>query len=308
MSARILTKISAAFAYFLALWRPSLRLESSPERLLMPLILAALSVLAIVAVLVPLKISAGARFAAGAVEGNLVVHIAQGQKSRAEFEAELALLVDRLESFQEIATIELAAAPDFALTQEVLMGRLSRDDALYGGIVRLNLQERPGFDVDVEALQFNLQDFENASADDHRSWKEANARRTRQAMWGGLAVLLFVLALIAAVLNLTIRLALRMHEQTLRVLHHLGATDAFGALLFQAVTFRRAGLGGLLGAGLGALMLLAAREVLGAQQSYGAGQIGFWQWAALAWVPLMLVAFAVLIARITALKLLRQTY
>ena len=72
-----------------------------------------------------------------------------------------------------------------AFTQQILLGRLSRDDALYGGIVRLDIQERAGRDVDLEAMQFNLQDFENASLDDHRSWKEANAQRSQQALMGG---------------------------------------------------------------------------------------------------------------------------
>ena len=303
-----MARIRPILGYLLSLWRPSLRLERSPERFLMPLILAALSILAIFAVLVPMKISAGASFAARAVEGNLVVHILQGQKSRSEFEAELTLLVDRLDSFEEIASIAVAAAPDMAFTQEILLGRLSRDDALYGGIVRLNLTERAGRDVDLEALQFNLRDFENASADDHRSWKEANKKRSRQALWGGVFVLAFILALIAATLNLTIRLALRMHQRTLRVLHHLGATDSFGAMLFQATTFRRAIGGAAVGALLAVPLLMGLSALLTAQQNYGAAAVGFWQWAVLAWVPLGLVAFAVLIARLTALRLLRQTY
>ena len=303
-----MTRMKAIFVYFFALWRPSLRLERSPERFLMPLIIAALSILAIFAVLVPMKISAGASFAARAVEGNLVVHVLQGQKSLSEFEAELALLIDRLESFEEIDTIDRAAAPDMAFTQDILLGGLSRDDALYGGIVRLNLTERPGRDVDLEALQFNLQDFENASADDHRTWKEANKQRSRQALWGGLFVLLFILALIAATLNLTIRLALRMHSRTLRVLHHLGATDSFGVMLFQATTFRRAIVGGALGGLLALPLVLALSALLQAQQNYGAAMVGLWQWIVLAWVPLGLVAFAVMIARLTAFRLLRQTY
>ena len=300
--------LKAIFSYLLSLWRPSLRLERSPERFLMPLILAALSILAIFAVLVPMKISAGASFAARAVEGNLVVHILQGQQSRSEFEADLTALVKRLDSVEEIASIAIAAAPDFAVTQEILLGRLSRDDALYGGIVRLNLTERAGRDVDLEALQFNLQDFDNASADDHRSWKEANKARSRQALWAGVFVLLFILALIAATLNLTIRLALRMHARTLRVLHHLGATDGFGSMLFQATTFRRAIAGAALGCALSIPLLLGLGALLNAQQNYGAAMIGLWQWAVLIWVPLGLVAFAVLIARLTALRLLRETY
>ena len=306
--ARLMSVFVSGFAYLLALWRPTLRLARSPERFLMPLILGALSVLAIFAVLVPMKISAGAGFAARAVEGNLVVHILQGQQSRGEFERDLTALIGRLDSVEEVGSIALAAAPDLAVSQQILLGRLSRDDALYGGIVRINLTERAGKDIDLEALQFNLQDFDNASVDDHRSWKEANKQRSRQALWGGLFVLLFILALIAATLNLTIRLALRMHERTLRVLHHLGATDGFGAMLFQATTFRRAIVGAALGCVATVPLLFGLSALLRAQQNDGAAMVGFWQWAVLLIVPLALVAFAVLIARLTALRLLRQTY
>ena len=301
-------RLRALLSYVFALWRPSLRLERSPERVLMPLIIGALSVLCVFAGLLPLKIAAGGAYAAKGVEGHLVVHIAQGEADLGDFQAQLLALVSRLEENENIASVSLATGPELQRSLEILFGSVSLEDQLYGGLVRLDLVERAGRDANVENLQFAVSTFASANVDDFRVWKEASRDRTRQALVAGLCVVLLVLAAIAALLNLTLRLALRMHRRTLQVIHHLGATDSFGALLFQATTFQRA-LIGAVGGGLTAIALTWLLGLFLAQQGYiGAAQLGPWQIALLIVVPLGLVAFSVFIARQTALRALRQAY
>lgn len=303
-----MSRVRQILSYLIALWRPSLRLERSPERWLMPLIIATLSVLAIFAGLLPLKIAAGGAYDARGVEGHLAVHVAQGDLPLNEFEDQVAALVSRLQENENIAQVRIATGPELALSLEALFGDVAREDLLYGGIVRLDLVEKAGQDANIENLQFAVSGFQSANVDDFRVWKEASRERTRQALVAGLFVLILVAALIATTLNLTIRLALRMHEPTLKVLHHLGATDGFGGLLFQATTFRRALIGAVVGALLSAGLLWLLSLFLNAQGYVGAAQIGPWQIAMLVLLPLGLVALSVMVARLTSLTALKKTY
>ena len=301
-------RIRNVISYLFALGRPSLRLERSPERILMPLIIAALCILATFAALLPVKIAAGGAYAARGVEGHLAVHVAQGQMAPAEFQGQISGLVSRLAENENIASVTIAAGPDLLRSMQMLFGEVESNDSLYGGIVRLDLVERAGRDANVENLQFAISNFASANVDDFRVWKEAGAKRTQQALLAGVFVLLLVFALVAGTLNLTIRLSLRMHQRTLRVLHQLGATDAFGGLLFQAVTFQRAMFGALIG-GLLSVGLLALLDLFLRTQGYlGAAQMGVWQVVVLISVPLVLVALCVFVARQTALRALKQTY
>ena len=274
----------------------------------MPLIIASLSGLAVFAGLLPLKIAAGGAYAARGVEGQLVVHVVQGDLPPDAFEEQISALVSRLKENVNIAQVRIATGPDLARSLETLFGQVAREDLLYGGLVRLDLVERAGRDANIENLQFAVSDFQSANVDDFRIWKEASRTRTRQALGAGLFVLLIVAGLIVAILNLTIRLALRMHEPTLKVLHHLGATDGFGGLLFQATTFRRALIGATLGGLVAAGLLWLLRLLLMAQGYEGAAQIGPWQLVVLVLLPLGLVALSVLVARFTVLSALKKTY
>lgn len=302
-------RVRRTVAYLLALWRPQLRLERSPERWLMPLILAVLTLLAVFAAVAPLKISAGGAYEARGVEGHLVVHLARGTAPPSQFERQLEDLISRLQENANLASVSLATGPDLADALAVLFGPdVRQEDQLFGGIVRLDLVERPGRDADLENLQFAVSDFPSANVDDFRTWKEASRTRTRQVLVAGLGGLTLVLALVAAILSLTVRLALRMHRRTLQTLHHLGATDRFAALVFQAKTFQRAALGSGAGALAALALLWGLGQVLRAQGSLGAAPLGVAQVLVLILAPLTLTAFAVFIARQTALRALRQTY
>lgn len=303
-----MTRLRAILSYLWMLWRPSLRLERSPERLLMPMIMATLTVLAVLAASLPLKISAGGAFAARGVEGHLVVHLAKGDTSDQVFEDQLAALISRLEENEAIARVSVATGPDLAETLGVLFGNIDQVDHLYGGIVRLDLVEVTGRDANIENLQFAVRDFSSANVDDFRIWKEAGAEQTRQALMGGLFILAISLILVAAILNLTLRLGLRVHQRTLRVIHHLGATDAFAAMIFQATTFQRALVGTAAGALLAFGILSLLRVVLQSQGYIGASLIGPGQIAALIVMPLIQIIWAVFIARQTALSVLKKTY
>ena len=303
-----MTRLARVLSYLLALSRPSLRLARSPERLLLPFILALLTLVSIFAAIAPLKIARGNAYANAQVDGHLAIHLVQGTTDPQIFADQVAALVRRLEENQALASIQIATGPDLETSFGVLFGQVDVADQLYGGLVRLDLRERPGQDANLENLQFAVSDMASAHIDDFRTWREAGAQQTRQALYLGLGIFALVVALVIALLSLTLLLSLKMHEVTLRVVHQLGATDAFGALLFQSTTFVRALIGSFAGALVSAGLLWGLNQWLAARGAIGAAQLGGLQLAALILIPLLLISLCVAVARRVAMRVLRSSY
>ena len=115
-------------------------------------------------------------------------------------------------------------------------------------------------------------------------------------------------AALAASVLLAVRNALGANRDTIEIVHLLGGTDHQIARVFQrSVGFDAAG-GGTIGLGLGLIaVLLLGRQFagLGAGLVSG-GALGWIDWLLLALVPLAGVALAMITARLTVLRALRE--
>jgi len=115
-------------------------------------------------------------------------------------------------------------------------------------------------------------------------------------------------AALAASVLLAVRNALGANRDTIEIVHLLGGTDHQIARVFQrSVGFDAAG-GGTIGLGLGLIaVLLLGRQFsgLGAGLVSG-GALGWIDWVLLALVPLAGVALAMITARLTVLRALRE--
>ena len=115
-------------------------------------------------------------------------------------------------------------------------------------------------------------------------------------------------AALAASVLLAVRNALGSNRDTIEIVHLLGGTDHQIARVFQrSVGFDAAG-GGTIGLGLGLIaVLLLGRQFagLGAGLVSG-GALGWIDWVLLALVPLAGVALAMITARLTVLRALRE--
>ena len=132
------------------------------------------------------------------------------------------------------------------------------------------------------------------------------AIETLQWLAGGLIALL-AFATISAVL-LASRNALGNHRETIEIVHMLGGTDRQIARVFQRSMAFDAAAGGLAGLLLGLITIITlGRQFAGLGSGMVAGAVLRWpDWIAIAAIPLLGVALAVLTARLTVLAALRR--
>lgn len=294
--------------YLGSLFRPIVRLERTPERYLLPVVYAILSLLCILACSLPIKISRGEGYAVDSTDGHLVAHIAQGDMANGEFSNKIFALIKTLGQNESIETVEVSAGNDLINSMTVLFGEVALVEHLYGGIVRIDLIEKVGKEANLEDLQFAISEFHSAQIDDFRVWKKAGLKRTYHATLLGYLFALLISLLALVILALTVRLSLRMQSKTLNLIHQLGATDSFSSLIFQSITLQRSLIGTTIGSFLGAGCLVLIDSILEIQGYVGAAHSGPAQFILLLLVPLGLTALSVLVARQVALQFLRKRH
>jgi cell division transport system permease protein len=113
----------------------------------------------------------------------------------------------------------------------------------------------------------------------------------------------------AAVVVLAARAGLEAHRETIGVMHMLGSTDVQVARLFQRRLAIDAALGGGIGAGVAALVVVAVGwQVRGlGSELIGAATLTPRDWVILALLPVAFVALATLAARIAVVAALMRT-
>ena len=216
----------------------------------------------------------------------------------------------------------LHSAPDVAEAHQVTQEDLN-------ALVEPWLGTRPGDDVDALPIPALIDVRLDAAATPDRLGRlrtmlisvAPSARIDAQASWlipvfsaietlqwltGGLIALL-AFATIAAVL-LASRNALGNHRETIEIVHMLGGTDRQIARLFQRSMAFDAAAGGLAGLLLGLVTIVAlGRQFAGLGSGMVGGAVLRWpDWIAIAAIPLLGVALAVLTARLTVLAALRR--
>ncbi len=160
----------------------------------------------------------------------------------------------------------------------------------------------PGATVDMEALRKTLTNAVPAALVDDHGRSVAAVRTLATTVKGvGVAVILsIVLATMGTVLVVT-RAAIGLHDDTIEVLHLIGADDTFVARQFTGPVLRHALLGGAVGGAAAGASLLAL-EWIAADLSSGtvlALRLTPLHWAALAAVPVVAAALTLATTRVT---------
>jgi cell division transport system permease protein len=132
----------------------------------------------------------------------------------------------------------------------------------------------------------------DAKVDDHSVWIDDIKRAAGFARWSALAICLLIIAAATAVIGFATRAGLAAHRDVIEVLHLSGAETGFVARLFQTRFAIAAGIAGLFGAGGAAVVAALARLA-------GGGQ-GLTPVLPLAWIDLLAVLPAPLLAALTA--------
>ena len=118
---------------------------------------------------------------------------------------------------------------------------------------------------------------------------------------------LLAFAMASAVL-LAARSALGANRETIEIVHLLGGTDAQIARIFQRSIGVDAAAGGVLGLALGlvAVLFLGRRLASLGAGLVDSGALGWGSWLVLAMIPVAAVALAMLTARLSVIRALRQ--
>ncbi len=112
----------------------------------------------------------------------------------------------------------------------------------------------------------------------------------------------------AAAVWLAARSTFTAHRDTMEIVHHLGGTDDQIARIFQNSVAFDAILGGLIGlvAGLAAIAIIGSRFAGLDSGMVQGGGLGALDWIAIAAIPFVAVAIAMLTARLTVMSALRR--
>lgn len=234
------------------------------------------------------------------------------------------------------ATVEIAPSPDAASTDERVAEALAIVRAARGvasaeavpgaDIGRLlapwlgteiaglplprliDIKFRPGQTVDLRALAGALARVPGARLDDHSLWRERLRALGSTVQIAAFVIVTLIAAAAGATVVFATRSGLAVHRELIELMHLIGSRDSYIARQFQNHALSLALRGGALGIALAAITLGAIAvmsrplgEALVPGWSIGAATI-----AALAALPLVAAAIAMLTARITVLRTLQR--
>jgi cell division transport system permease protein len=275
----------------------------------MPWVIAIMIALTVVAAASGLALRNAARTASADLEGGVTVQIVTA--APAERTRQAAAVLAALRSAPDVAEAHQVTQEDLNALVEPWLGTRPGDDVDALPIpalidVRLDAAATPDRLGRLRTMLISV--APSARIDAQASWliPVFSAIETLQWLTGGLIALL-AFATIAAVL-LASRNALGNHRETIEIVHMLGGTDRQIARLFQRSMAFDAAAGGLAGLLLGLVTIVAlGRQFAGLGSGMVGGAVLRWpDWIAIAAIPLLGVALAVLTARLTVLAALRR--
>jgi cell division transport system permease protein len=268
----------------------------------MPWVIAIMMFLTVLAAAAGLGLG-GAASSLGAGLGNRVtVQVLEANPDRREAEAARAL--DRLRRLPEVESVRRLSPAEMKDLLEPWLGA----GGLEGDLpipAMIDAQLIPGARADTLRGAV-IAAAPSARIDDNGQWLAPLGRLISALKWLALGLVALMIGATAATVVLAARAALDTHRDTIEVLHLMGATDVQVARLFQRRIALDALFGGIVGFGAAALALLVIGRRIGALGSdlLGSANLPATSWLALAALPVLGVALAMLVARATILRAL----
>jgi cell division transport system permease protein len=117
----------------------------------------------------------------------------------------------------------------------------------------------PGAQVDLPRLEKNLKAaVPDMMLDDHSRWIQRLKGMANAVIWSGYAILLMIAVATAAAVTFATRAGLQAHHEIVELLHQMGAHPTFISRAFERHYFLSALVASAIGAGLAAIMFVAA--------------------------------------------------
>jgi cell division transport system permease protein len=144
--------------------------------------------------------------------------------------------------------------------------------------------------------------------DSHSSWMAPFFDLMAALVWLAAAILLLLLVATSAVVVLAVRSTLNTHRGTIEIMHMMGGTDLQAARLFQRRVALDALLGGAVGFGAAAAVILTLGGRFAAVEPglLAGASFPWYGWVVLALIPLAVMGLAMLMARWTVVSALKK--
>ncbi|ABC64379.1 cell division protein FtsX [Erythrobacter litoralis] len=273
----------------------------------MPWVIAIMVALTVIATASGLALSNLAQGARAELSGGATVQIVEADP--AERERQAAAVEEVLAGFPEVATIRQVPENELEQLLEPWLGAGLDDGAVpIPALIDVRLREEATPDKLRRMRAALLQAAPDARIDAQSTWLRPVFSAIASLQYLAIALVVLLAVTSAAAVFLAARSALGTNRETIEVVHLLGGTDGQIARVFQRSVAFDAALGGGVGLalGLGAVLFLGQRFAALDSGMVTGGGLGWLDWLAIAAVPLITVALAMITARLTVVAALRR--
>ena len=267
-------------------------------------IMVALTVVATAAGLALSNIADGAR---AELSGGATVQVVQADPEERQRQAARAEEV--LAGFADVATIRQVPESELEKLLEPWLGAgVDREAVPMPALIDVRLREEATPDRLRRMRAAILQVAPDARIDAQSTWLKPVFSAIASLQYLAIALVLLLAGTSTAAVFLAARSALGANRDTIEIVHLLGGTDVQIARVFQRTVGFDATLGGAVGLVLGMAAVLFLGQQFAALDSgmVTGGGLGWLDWLAIAAVPVITVALAMVTARLTVVAALRK--
>lgn len=213
---------------------------------------------------------------------------------------------------REIPQIEAVSSVPDGEVRNLLKPWLGNDvidaDIPVPALIDIRFKNAPG-GATVRALKRRLEEAApKIRIDSHSSWMAPFFDLMSSLILLTLAIFMLLLVATSAVVILAVRSTLNTHRSTIEIMHMMGGTDLQAARLFQRRVALDALLGGVVGFGAAAAVILTLGGRIAAVEPalLADATLPWYGWLILAIIPLAVMGLAMLMARWTVVSALKK--
>ena len=287
--------------------RSDLPLDRDGHSLFLPWLIALMVFLAVLAVAGILMLnSVTARWSQG-ITGTLTIQISSAEVA-SEDDPRLQAVLGVLASTKTINRYQVISNERVLKLLEPWLGEITNSNDL--PLPRLiDVELHSGVKLDVNKLAKQIKKIApGSSVDDHQIWLERMLNLIETVQIIATAVLLCIGFATIGTVIFTTQTGLAIHHEAIDVLHLIGAQDSYIAGQFAGRALALGLTGGLLGLMLGIITLMGVGFFMGRMDGLFVPdlQLTAYQWLIVGFSPIGVAVIAMMTARVTVLRSLRQ--
>jgi cell division transport system permease protein len=287
--------------------RSDLPLDRDGHSLFLPWLIALMVFLAVIAMAGILVLNSVTERWGQEVTGTVTVQVSSAEVT-SEDEARLQAILDVLASTKTIYKYEVISDERVLELLEPWLGDIRNSNDL--PLPRLiDVKLRPGVRLDVNKLASQINKIApGSSVDDHQVWLKRMVNLIQTVQILAMAVLFCIGFATVGTVVFTTQTELAIHHEAIDVLHLIGAQDDYIAAQFAGRALALGLTGGLLGLVLGIITLIGIGYLMGSMNGlFVPGlQLTTYHWSIVGLLPVGVAFIAMVTARTTVLRSLRQ--